>query len=211
MVIKKRTERLTRLWRKIDRWVKHPKERPAIKNEIWERWGTDKAVLITDLSSFSHLTRKYGIIHFLSLIRMSHTLYLPIIRRFRGKLIKIIADDLVVYFSSPQMAVHAAVEMQRATRKYNARTSKFFRIGLGVGIEYGKVLLIDDIDLYGDPVNIASKLGEDVAERDSILVGLAASSEYCAKFPERSPLFIPKSMKVSNVDFSYYQLDWKKM
>ena len=41
---------------------------------------------------------------------------------------------------------------------------------LSVGIDYGEVLLIGESDYYGDPVNTASKLGEDLAVRGETLV-----------------------------------------
>ena len=82
-----------------------------------------------------------------------------------------IADDLIVCFRSADWAVHAAVEMQRALDRHNARAARDFRIGMGIGIEHGRILLVEGVDLFGDPVNIASKLGEDLADPGTILVG----------------------------------------
>jgi class 3 adenylate cyclase len=38
------------------------------------------------------------------------------------------------------------------------------------GIGYGEVLIVQDEDLYGAEVNLASKLGEDLASRNEVLL-----------------------------------------
>ncbi len=48
---------------------------------------------------------------------------------------------------------------------------------VSVGIGYGPVLLIGDEDMMGNEVNLACKLGEDVAEYGEILLTEAAARE----------------------------------
>lgn len=43
-------------------------------------------------------------------------------------------------------------------------------IALGIGVACGRILDLGGVDLYGDPVNVASKLGEDLAEGGEVLV-----------------------------------------
>ena len=74
----KKIELLKSLWSEIDKWQRDAQKRMSIQQKIWDKWGADKSVMITDLSGCSRLTREYGIIHFLSHIRVSHLLYLPI-------------------------------------------------------------------------------------------------------------------------------------
>lgn len=38
------------------------KERQRIENELWDEYGTERAVFVLDMSGFSMLTRKYGIV-----------------------------------------------------------------------------------------------------------------------------------------------------
>src|SRR5919199_1182131 len=45
------------------------------------------------------------------------------------------------------------------------------------GIGYGEVLIVEDEDLFGSEVNLASKLGEDLAERGEILLTESAFAE----------------------------------
>jgi adenylate cyclase len=185
----------------LDRWLARPGERRSIEEEIWEKWG----------AGFSHLTRERGILHFLGLIRRSHTMSLPAVEKHGGTIIKIVADDIIAVFDSPKHAIDAAVDMQKRIREYNGAAEEDFRIGMCIGIESGRILLIGDEDLYGDPVNIASKLGEDLAGRGCILVGPEAYAEYCRQFPGRKSLFDAQHTEIAKVDFSYYRLDWENL
>ena len=192
-------------------WEDHPADRAGIEEKIWERWGARKAVMVTDLSSFSYVTRQYGILHFLCLIRRSHSICLDLVKKHGGKLIKIVADDIIAVFDTPKHAIEAAAEMQKCIRAYNSGADEPFRIGMCIGIESGRILLLGDEDLYGDAVNIASKLGEDLAGRGCILVGPDACSEYCRQFPERKSLFDTQYTQIAKVDFSYHRLDWENL
>ena len=63
-----------------------------------------------------------------------------------------------------------AIAMQRALLIYNKDKAEEEKVLLCVGIGYGKVLRIGDIDVFGHEVNTASKLGEDTADAYEILV-----------------------------------------
>jgi adenylate cyclase len=45
---------------------------------------------------------------------------------------------------------------------------------VGVGIDYGRFLMIPGEYCYGDPVNISFKLGEDLARPGEVLITAAA-------------------------------------
>jgi class 3 adenylate cyclase len=60
--------------------------------------------------------------------------------------------------------------MQHAFRAANLLTSDDLDIHISCGIDYGKLLIIGYEDCFGDPVNRASKMGEDVAAAGEILI-----------------------------------------
>ena len=43
--------------------------RAKIEKTLWETFGEEQAVFVLDMSGFSRLTRKFGIIHYLSMVR----------------------------------------------------------------------------------------------------------------------------------------------
>ena len=52
--------------------------REKIKQQLWLRFGTHKAVFVMDMSGFSRLTQKYGIVHYLSMVRRMQLVTEPI-------------------------------------------------------------------------------------------------------------------------------------
>src|SRR4051812_9031546 len=68
----------------------------AIDADIRKQWETPLAVMITDMSGFTELTKKKGILGFMMEIRRLQNLAEPVIVKNKGKWIKADADDLFV-------------------------------------------------------------------------------------------------------------------
>lgn len=144
--------------------------RNTIEKALWDEYGLERAVLVLDMSGFSMLTRKFGIVHYLSMVRRMQLTCEPIIKSYNGQLVKFEADNCFALFPTPMLAVNAAVAMQHAFAGANILTTDDFDIYVACGIDYGKVLLIDNQDCFGDALNCASKLGEDIAAAGEILM-----------------------------------------
>ncbi len=147
-----------------------PEKRREIERDIWERYGVKRVVFVLDMSGFSLLTRKYGIVHYLSMIRRMQLTVEPIIETHRGKIIKFEADNCFAVFPDALAAVHAASAIQLAFKASNLVTSNDLDIHVSCGIDYGDILIVDEEDMFGDAVNRACKLGEDVAAAGEIIV-----------------------------------------
>jgi class 3 adenylate cyclase len=147
-----------------------PALRTKIEKSLWETYGEEQAVFVLDMSGFSRLTRKYGIIHYLSMVRRMQLTTGPIVQSFDGFMIKYDADNCFALFPTPLNAINAAIAMQHAFDAANLLTSDDLDIRVACGIDYGKILVVGNDDCFGDAVNRASKLGEDVAEAGDILV-----------------------------------------
>ncbi len=85
-------------------------------------------------------------------------------------MIKYEADNCFAVFPDPLSAVNAAIAMQDAFHAENVVTSDDLDIHISCGIDYGKILVVGHRDCFGDPVNRASKMGEDVANAGEILI-----------------------------------------
>lgn len=145
-------------------------DQAAIDQRIWDLFGETWAVMFTDLSGFSRGVASFGIIHFLQVIYESERLLIPCIDRHDGILLKTEGDSLLVIFRNPDKALDCGLEMQRVLDDYNQTMSDAEKVLLCVGLGYGPMLRIGDRDVYGNEVNAASKLGEDVAQAGEILV-----------------------------------------
>jgi adenylate cyclase len=145
-------------------------ERQKIEHSLWDEFGAEYAVFVLDMSGFSLLTRKYGIVHYLSMVRRMQMTTEPIVKSYGGFMIKYEADNCFAVFPDPLSAVNAAIAMQHAFSSENLLTSDDLDIHISCGIDYGKILIVGHEDCFGDPVNRASKMGEDLAVAGEILV-----------------------------------------
>jgi class 3 adenylate cyclase len=159
-----------RLWKLIEERTQPDADVARIDERIWDLFGEEWSVMFTDLSGFSRQVAKFGIIHFLQVIHEQKALLLPIVADHDGILIKIEADSFLIIFKRVRTAVQCAVAMQHACQHLNARRAPEEQVLLCVGIGAGRVLRIGDVDVYGAEVNAASKLGEDTAKANEILV-----------------------------------------
>jgi TolB-like protein/class 3 adenylate cyclase/Flp pilus assembly protein TadD len=85
-----------------------------------------------------------------------------------GRVVKLMGDGVLVEFASVADAVECAVEIQRAMAKRNAETPEEHRIEFRIGINLGDVI-VEGQDIYGDGVNIASRL-EGLAQPGGVCV-----------------------------------------
>lgn len=163
-----------RLWRMVEARSRPDADVDEIDRRIWDLFGEEWSVVFTDLSGFSRRAADFGILHFLQIIYEHKKLFLPIVSRYDGVLVKAEADSLLLLFRRADAALGCSIEMQRAARKLSERRAEPERILLCVGVGFGRILRVGDSDVWGEQVNAASKLGEDVARTDEILVTRAA-------------------------------------
>jgi adenylate cyclase len=168
------TDDAAELWRLLDSRNEHPESLPEIDAEIWRRFGRTGAVLVLDMCGFSRLTMRYGITHFLAMIRRLVTIVRPLITAAGGRVMKTEADNVYATFDDVPQALAAARAIHRNLDAANTFLPEDWDLHAGIGIGYGPLLLIGDHDLFGSEMNIASKLGEDVAERGQILLSISA-------------------------------------
>ncbi len=141
-----------------------------LETTLWAEFGTTRAVFVMDMSGFSRLTQKYGIVHYLSMVLRMQLTSQPIIESLGGQVVKFEADNCFAMFDSVLPAVEAAIRLNTAFDAINRFTEDAFDIRVAISIDYGGVLLTGGPDYFGDVVNSASKLGEDVAGPGEILV-----------------------------------------
>jgi len=87
----------------------------------------------------------------------------PKIAEHRGRIVKNTGDGLLAEFPSAVNAVRCAAEIQRTMINRNADTPEDKRISFRIGVNLGDVI-VEPQDIFGDDVNIASRL-EGMASR----------------------------------------------
>jgi class 3 adenylate cyclase len=86
---------------------------PALARNIQISYeNKEMAILVSDLSGFTSTTRKWGIVHFASVIVRMRQLCLPILNNRGAVFITTEADNFIVIFPDTTQAVMAGLEMQ---------------------------------------------------------------------------------------------------
>jgi adenylate cyclase len=179
----------------------YPERAAEIDARVHRAFGRKVAILALDMCGFSRLTAEYGIIHFLAMIHQMEQGAIPAVTGNGGKIIKVEADNLFAIFEQPAHALEAALDIFRAFEAINAVVPKGRDIRGSIGIGYGEVLVVADEDVFGAEMNLASKLGEDVAAGMEILLTTAAHD----LLPEGHYEFAADSCIISGVVLPFHR------
>jgi TolB-like protein/class 3 adenylate cyclase len=99
----------------------------------------------------------------------------PRITEHTGRIVKTTGDGLLVEFASVVDAVQCAVSMQEGMAERNTDAPENQKIEFRIGINVGDVIVQDD-DVYGDGVNVASRL-EGLAQPSGICISRTARDQ----------------------------------
>jgi adenylate cyclase len=199
-LINKRTKK--RLEQFLQERNEHPERAAEIDARIHEIFGETLAVFVMDMSGFSRQTIRRGIIFFLAQIHRMHSIATPVIESHGGEIIKYEADNVFAVFPDVEQAVDAAVDLDRSLELVDTMLPDECDMHGEFGIGYGEVLVVENEDLYGSEVNLASKLGEDLAQRGEILL---TESAYARVDPARRK-YEQLSMSISGLDLVVHRV-----
>jgi class 3 adenylate cyclase len=178
-------------------------DQEVARQKIWDDFGTEGAVFISDMASFSSTSRKIGVCHFLKLIHRARQAIAPLVEANNGTLLKCDADNTYAFFERTDDAIKASFEINAALFESNDKYPIQEQIYLSIGIDYGRVLLIDGVDFFGDPVNTASKLGEDLAIKAETLVTRRAIEHSNYDIPELAERM---TARISEIEIQYVRI-----
>lgn len=125
------------------------------------------AIMLTDIKGFTSKTASFSRAQTQELLSKHRELVLPVIEKFHGRLVKTIGDAFLVAFNSPTDAVICGVQIQDVLKAHNADKAQQDKIEIRIAINAGEVAVHDDGDIYGDAVNITSRL-ESIAEPGAV-------------------------------------------
>ncbi len=100
--------------------------------------------------------------------RIERSLIEPSIASHHGKLVKTTGDGFIAIFDSPVEAVRCSIVIQQDMVGRNASLPKHHWIEYRIGVNLGDVI-IESTDIYGDGVNIASRL-EGIADPGQVFI-----------------------------------------
>ena len=180
--------------------IEHPQKREELTQSIEEIFGQEKAVMVLDMSGFSRTTQRYGIVSFLLMIQQMRLVVKPCIAAHEGLLVKAEADNLFCLFDTVADAVRASLEIAQRLDAANLVLPEEQSLYVSIGIGYGQILNIENRDMFGNEVNLASKLGEDIGRMGEVLLTEAAHAAL------QEPLLETRqeNISISGLSLSYF-------
>ena len=166
-----RTRRLLALLRKRERCA--PAERRAM--DARSKVFRSQAVVFTDMADFTTRTVRDGILHFLMVFDRFVGAARPAVVKAGGEVVKVEGDSLLLRFDDPAAALQGIEGVERARAVVNRERPANERLRLSYGLGFGEIIDIEG-DLFGLEVNLASKLGEDLAKPGEVLLTPAAAA-----------------------------------
>jgi adenylate cyclase len=140
----------------------------AVDARIERQSVQEATVLMCDSSGFTRKTNEYGVLQFLAVMTYCYDNLIPIIEK-TGICLSHNADNLFAIFEQPADAIAAAVGMHQWLRAHNEGKPDSEQYNVCIGIHHGELLRLKD-NVYGGCVNVAAKVGEDLAAKDEILI-----------------------------------------
>ena len=128
-------------------------------------------ILVGDSAGFSRRTHEKGIVEALRVVAQGYRILAPVLER-RGRIFSQKVDNILAIFEDATDAVEAAIESQRRLRRERAKGRTEFAVC--IGIDAGPLIRVGK-DVFGSTVNVAAKIGEDLAAKDEILVTSAVA------------------------------------
>ena len=126
------------------------------------------AVVVADMVGFSRLVENDEISILSRQKEYFNEIIKPEIEKFHGEIIKTTGDGFLATFASSLDAVESSTNIQKTINLREQTQSNDKRIWFRIGINVGDVVL-DDGDIFGNSVNIASRL-ESIADAGDVCI-----------------------------------------
>src|ERR1700693_1119163 len=126
------------------------------------------AIVAGDIAGYSRLMQIDEEGTHLRVKRIERDLIEPSIVGHHGRLVKTTGDGFIAIFDSPVEAVRCGIVIQQNMIGRNAALPKHHWIEYRIGVNLGDVI-IEATDVYGDGVNVASRL-EGIAEPGQVYI-----------------------------------------
>ncbi len=163
-------------------------------------------VMFTDIVDSTRYWDVQGDLQGRLMVDQHNRLVFPVIKKFKGKIIKTIGDAVMASFRSPDNALRAAIGIQQALAAYRAKNENF-NLEIRIGMHTGGAI-VEKRDVFGDTVNIAARVeGESDANEILISQDTKEKLEDDDFHLSRKTSFVPKG-KTNRI--VVYSCDWEK-
>ena len=158
-------------------------------------------MLVLDSSGFTLNTQESGILSYLTCIVRLRDMMELILVRFDCISWRAATDNIFAEFVTADGALGAALEIQKSVRAADIQIHNREKLGVCIGIGFGDVLCSRSEGVFGNEMNLASKLGEDLAGNGQVLLTESAYQEISEEYRKD---IIGRKTTISKIELSYY-------
>jgi class 3 adenylate cyclase len=188
------------LMKLLDELGEHPERIEDVTARIEQMFQQERCVLVLDMSGFTRATQQGNIISFLLSINQMQRLVTPVVEEGGGLLVRAEHDNLTCLFDDVEQAVEASREITDRLQSANVILPSDKELYASIGIGFGEILNVENEAIYGNEVNLASKLGEDIASLGEVLLTPAAYE----RIAEGGIDCERRTVSISGLDLDYY-------
>lgn len=124
-------------------------------------------IMMTDIKGYTAKTSSSTPQEMMEYLKKHQDILRPLITQCCGHIIKSIGDAFLATFESPSSALRCGLHIQAGLAAYNNGKSEKDVINVRVVVHMGEVSVAPDGDIYGDAVNMTSRI-EGVAEAGQV-------------------------------------------
>jgi class 3 adenylate cyclase len=188
------------LMKLLDELGEHPERIEDLTARIEEMFQQERCVLVLDMSGFTRATQQGSIISFLLSINQMQRLVTPVVEERGGLVVRAEHDNLTCLFDDVEQAIEASRAITGRLQSANVILPSDKELYASIGIGFGEILNVENESIYGNEVNLASKLGEDIATLGEVLLTPGAYEQIA----ERGIDTEKKTVSISGLDLEYY-------
>ena len=186
----------------LDELGEHPERIEEITDLIEEIFGQERTIMVLDMSGFTRATQQGNIISFLLSINQMQRLVTPVVKEHGGLVVSAEHDNLTCLFDRVEDALDASDDITGRLGSANVILPSDKELYCSIGIGFGRILNVENEAIYGNEVNLASKLGEDIGDlRDVLLTPDARAQVEDERFS-----FEEHKVSVSGLELNYFSL-----
>ncbi len=132
---------------------------------------------------------------------------IAICRRHKGRLVKTIGDEILVYFLDSDLALLAATLIQETIE--DDRSPETVGLSIRIGMHYGPAILADD-DIFGDTVNVAARVVAMTKARQILMTGSLADTIHSMELKAKARPYDRIQIKGKEHSLDVYMLAWEE-
>jgi class 3 adenylate cyclase len=167
-------------------------------------------VLFTDITGSTALYQRLGDVRAYNLVRDHFDVLFREVQNFKGVVVKTIGDAVMAAFPAPDLAVQAALAVQKNIREFNRpRSMEEGIILVKIGLHAGSAIAVNlnnTLDYFGNMVNLAARI-QSKSRSEEVLI----SEEVYHDSAVQAALAADKSLILSNSVFELHGIGERRL